>query len=395
MGELLEYIDKQAEEQTKKKKVLVKPAEWLTKIAENANKCALATHIGRFTNPDIKVFLRTEKQKKMTVDYVVTLSVCCQDDIATPANYLATAKLLSFILESGQSVYETLLRDKESLRAELASLPVDYDKIVEGLLQIQTNPQPEATDERLRQVYFPVGEGNYHLLSVLPPSSLMIELTRRIRKMEKKRIESRNPKSETYGESYKQIYDLTQVSWGGTKPQNISTLNNEVGGRTYMLASVPPQIQIRKIVRPRTNFFMNSLRLKDFYGLFQSMHKVYLEKQNNMYVRHHARNIEDLIIDRVMQKVFALRQLEAGWSDAENNYLPQAQKIWLDAKYAEERLSDDSWQDEIAHEFTRWIMQTYERVMLREKIILGDGEFSALQARVRQAVQNTLIKTAG
>lgn len=388
MDILLNYIMEQADKKNKT------PEAWLADVAKNAAKCTLATHVGRFTNPDVKVIWQVEPDASSTEGYVTTANVHCPTDIATSANYLATAKLLSLTLEDGKTVYEKLLADKESLRQELAPLAIDYDQVAQDLLKVKTFPQPEATDERLRQVYFPIGKEQYHLLTVLSPSSLMLELSRRIRQMETKRKTARDSKNPFYGETYYQLYGLTAIAFGGTKPQNISCLNNEMGGRTYLLASVPPQIQKRELVRPKSDFF-TILRMRNFYSLFQHMHKMFLDERNNQYIRKQTRNAADMIIDRVMFYAFALRELEKGWTDTEDNYLPKAQKIWLDDQYLSERLTDDEWQNEIADTFTRWIMQTYERIMRREKVMLGEGEFTALKGRVQQAVKRTVSITSG
>jgi CRISPR-associated protein Csy1 len=36
------------------------------------------------------------------------------------------------------------------------------------------------------------------------------------------------------------ILNLTKIGYGGTKPQNISVLNNQNGGIAYLLSSMPP-----------------------------------------------------------------------------------------------------------------------------------------------------------
>jgi CRISPR-associated protein Csy1 len=40
--------------------------------------------------------------------------------------------------------------------------------------------------------------------------------------------------------------DLTAIGYGGTKPQNISVINNQNSGFSYLLPSMPPILTKRK-----------------------------------------------------------------------------------------------------------------------------------------------------
>lgn len=117
---------------------------------------------------------------------------------------------------------------------------------------------------------------------------------------------------------------------------------------------------------------------------------MYTCKVNNRVSRCRARNIEDTIIDQVVLNVYALRQVEPGWTDADNNYLPKDQKIWLDQKYDVIRAQEEEWQESIDKAFARWIMKSYERIMGKEKVRLGDGEFKALKHRIHTAIRETV-----
>ena len=49
-------------------------------------------------------------------------------------------------------------------------------------------------------------------------------------------------------------------------------------------------------------------------------------------------------------------------------------------------MSESDWTEDIAVDFTNWIMNTYEFVMKKEKITLGDGEYLALKHVIQDAV---------
>jgi hypothetical protein len=104
-------------------------------------------------------------------------------------------------------------------------------------------------------IYFPVGD-DYHLLSLLTPSAIVYKLKQRINenfqpfsernKQEKEKVERAvKDKKELKGD-LNSIWNLTAIGYGGTKPQNISVLNNQNGGIAYLLSSMPPILQKRK-----------------------------------------------------------------------------------------------------------------------------------------------------
>ena len=364
------------------------PGQWLADVAKNASKCQFATHIGRFANPDVTVNWQAKIKEKPDELYVSTATAECQPDIFVAANYLATASLLQLPLEDGRTFYEHLRDDDDQLRQELSHWQLDYEQVREDFLAIKSDEVPTATDTRLKQVYFPVGNEDYHLLTVLPPSSLMQEVRTRIRKMETDAREACDKKSTKYGSTHRRIYNLTQTKFGGTKPQNISFGNNRQGGRSYMLPSMPPQLYKREVILPKRDFFKESLRLRNFANLFRQLHGRYADNRNNKDIRQAARRIERQIMELTLQQVYALRQEERGWSDSRK--LSKAQAVWLDDKYADMRIEETDWQKELAGQFASWILDTYRFVLKTDGVDLGDDELAALRKETQELIKEDL-----
>jgi len=384
MSILMDYINKNAEQ----KKLSSK--EWLLAVAKNASKCTLCSHVGRFLHPSADVKILAEKDDGTDDRYVDTAHVSFQPDITvSSAAFMATPKFLLLELEDGRTVWEHFKQNTEKIRQEISELNMDYNNLQKYILQVEENHCPEASDERIRQVYFPVGEEEYHLLSVLPASSLMMETKRRIRFMETNARNVHNKEHESYGKGYKQIFGLSEIGYGGTKPQNISTLNMMNGGRAYLLPSMPPKIRKRNLIPPKRDFF-DSLRMRSLSPLFHTLHHFYKLDRNNMDIRHGAREAETAIIERVMEKVFQLRALQSGWSKENGFQLPMEQKIWLDDCYkGEERQEEERWLNEISSAFARWILNSYKNLLKKEAEDLGDGEYKDLRCRIRRILWET------
>lgn len=63
-------------------------------------------------------------------------------------------------------------------------------------------------------------------------------------------------KKDEYSENgFDELFNLTRISYGGTKPQNISVLNSNSAGKVYLLPSLPPSLKKRDVRLPRYDFF--------------------------------------------------------------------------------------------------------------------------------------------
>ncbi len=395
MSIFLDFLQEKADKKKKTKE------EWLQATAQNADKCLFATHIGRFTHPsiDTKVSFSAGTPLVRVTGFVSSAGTCMEKDVATGANYLSTADLASLVLENGKTVYENLQEDNPNLKDDFSVLAVDYDEIREKLLQIPEHHVPEATDNRLKQVYFPVdGEGHYHLLSVLPPSSLTVELQKRIRQEGTAARETKDSKSENYGRPYDFVAERVEYSVGGTKPQNISRLNNLLHGTFSALLSLPPQLSSDAVRKPHRDFFQETLRDLYYDSSFSdhifAVHDLLLENRNNQDIRLTLRRREDELIDAVIWQAMALQQLPGGWTGAAENQLPKEQKIWLDQAYEEER-QQGGWEDIIAGQIASWLLRAYRRKCQDKAVALDDEVWKNLRKNALSALRDDLADNAG
>lgn len=388
MGILIDYICAAAEG---KKKDAV---SYLLAVAKNAEKCVLATHIGKFTQPDVKVCAYVPPQANPVKGFIYTAGekVIADVYLSGGAACIPTAKLLLLELEDGQNVYQHIKLDSEFIRSELQTLikenksadtaAISYDDIRELLLKVKIGSDFKTSDQRLRQVYFPVAD-DYHLLTVLPSSSLLYTLKTKINQLNDTRKQARDKKSPDYGKSYCELRGLTATKYGGTKPQNISLKNSDNGGNAYLLPANPPQLQWQKIYRPHTSFF-DELFAYDFKDSFEDLQHCYSMPKNNDDTRQRVREAEGCIIDEVMARVYALRRLEPNWS--ENNDLSAAERWWLDSYYFNSPSDTDDYLKEIADKFARWFIFSYRRINKASKFRLNDADYSQLRKEILAAI---------
>lgn len=364
------------------------PADWFDAMVMHMNECHLASHVGKFTNPDIKTTVCSHSKKM--AGYVTTGGSTCSLDILIPAQYLGSASLLLSPVTPDKNVLEAVItRDKElEKELELLSLPIEkLQKKVQEMLE-DSQKEPEATDTHLRQVYFPIAEGKYHLLSVMPSSCLALEMYQRIRAINGHKIDCCNKKSENYGKPCEEVTGLTMIGFGGSKPLNISALNSRCGGKTYLLSSLPPSLPARKIRLPKSDFFRESIWYKQQSSALYRLHAYMKQDRNTIEIRQAIHDLVDEMISAVLFAAYQIRAEKIGWNEEEAySQLPTAQKIWLDDAYAEER-KETSWADDISSSFARWVIRSYEKLLGEDAIKLGDAEYGFIKKQMETVLKD-------
>lgn len=371
MGILADYIVSEAE----KKKLTAN--EWLQKTLGNIDKCTWATHIGSFTHPDLKINLRTE-EKDISPYYVMTATTkCVQDMTYSSASYMSAATLLLLTLEDKSTVLDHIMEKEEEVKQTFTQFGIDFEEdIYERAQKLVKRAMPTHTDGKLKQVFFPVSDGQYHLLSILPASSLLMTL--------KERIDEINFSK---SDDACRIMNLTTVKFGGAQPQNISILNNKNRGGMYLLPSVPPLLQKREIRLPKKNFFFETLLNSDYSDNFEELNALFNNKHHNLEARTKRQNIVSEMIDAILLTSHRVQEVAAGWSDdSKYENLFAAQKRWLDAKYTDDELTDIDIA-EISEQFARWLMRRYRRIFKKEHASLGDTEFVYFQEEFKTTLQ--------
>lgn len=365
------------------------PASWLPDAARRATWLAMVSHPGKFSHPSAKTTAIIADRSRANDGYLRSGNVDYELDVLGNAAAMDVYKFLRLTMDDGQTVLQHLEKDSPEIQRLFQIPTAAYTDLKSGFLSVKSADGHARTDHLVKQVYFPVDE-NYHLLSVLTPSGLVSRVKERIDAMRfsehsKQARESRK-KNEHHPDGFDDLFNLTVMAYGGTKPQNISVLNNQNAGRAYLLASTPPILKRRQVRLPARNFFKNSLSPRAFADSFQTLDRLIRSDVNNKAVRDGIRNTVKFIIDQVLQRVFKIRESGLGWSEPEYyRALPLAQRIWLDDAYLAERGEQEAWLDEVCADFSRWILDSYDKVLKDKHQPLGDDELREIRHIVEEA----------
>ncbi|POE04893.1 type I-F CRISPR-associated protein Csy1 [Pectobacterium odoriferum] len=355
---------------------------WLTDAASRAGQISLVTHALKFTHSDAKgssIFSAETVADAKTLS-TATLAQPAIDAVGNAAA-LDVAKLLQ-TEHDGDSLVAALQRGDHRALEALAESPEQLAQWLAGFQQVFTDRQP-SSHKLAKQIYFPLENGEYHLLSPLYSSSLAHALHQRVNAVrfgdEAKAIRQAQKANQWHDQLSISYPYLAVQNMGGTKPQNISSLNSSRSGRSYLLSCAPPQWnsvekppqQHESIFRPRGEVdYHTRATLAQMQRFLLSVKEV----ENNRDIRQQRLRYLDQLIDQLFFYISSVQNLPSGWS-AESE-LKRAQQLWLDPYRAEtdtvfrrEREAGD-WQKAVAYDFGRWLNLRLKH----EELIFGEVE---------------------
>ncbi len=370
-------------------------ATWINKAVKQARH-AITTHASTFTHPDAKTSCFRFSAPYLNNGLLSTNNVNYENDFDLFGNAATDSfvkEIYLFLNESvdEQTIWGHLKNESNEIKKFIQNYNLDFDEAKTALSKLMIDPEPPKTHKLLKQVYFPV-ENNYHLLSLLTPSVVTTELLRRLNLIRfsevAKQARSLKRDNKFSEDTYEDIFDLTEVAFGGSKPQNVSVLNSQNAGRAYLLSSCPPILEKRAIRLPKTDFFAQCLYRKNYQDSFVQLHKFMQLDLNNIDIRTAIRNIIQFVIDQVLLQGFKIREFyPEGWSKQDYYAsLPKLQRVWLDPIYAQQRENDSEWRNQLSEDIARWILRSYEKV-INEAYTLGTGEINDVKQRVEKSLQ--------
>lgn len=359
---------------------------WLSDAAIRAKQINLVTHAIKFTHSDAKgssVFLATTGADSPYLS-TATLRHPAIDAVGNAAA-LDVAKLLQMEHQSG-SLIAHLHRGDFSPLAALAESEQQLQQWVSGFLEVFADKHP-ASHKRAKQLYFPVAENAYHLLSPLFSSSLTHAMHQRLsdaRFSEAAKEINTAVKNGKWHPASKISYRNTAVqTMGGTKPQNVSYLNSVRGGRTWLLSCAPPSWKTqpkppakhKSIFHEHSEFsFAARVEIAEMREYLLSVQQL----SNTVEIRQRRLAHTDKIIDALFNYVAGIQQLavQPGWSGQADCLLKRSQQLWLDpgraasdTAFRSER-EHGGWQNEIATDFGLWL----NRRLQHEKMKFAEVE---------------------
>ena len=360
---------------------------------------SFSTHPCRFIHPDSAKF-EFAKSKKGSPKELPTLPVIAEckyscDGYVRSGNVFDVKcdaygnaacfpyyNFLQIKLEDGLTIFQHIEKNTPEAKMILSLADSkDYDEIRSLFLSI-SNRKEIVTNNKIKQIYFPVPNDDYHLLSVLMPSGIMSKLKEKINNTkfgdENKELREKRKNNEYSDKTITEYPDLTIVGFGGANKQNISIINNDNEGRFYFLPSFPPALDEDKIKTPARSFFNECLRYKYYASEFkawQKLLKVGGPDCKRKDLREGRNKIIQSIFDDILQRCFIIRSAVEGWSDEPRCVdLPKNEKLLLDKKYDGQRNDAEDELKEFIKKAVRWVIKAFESINGKEAVKMFDEE---------------------
>ena len=381
---ILEYIEERRDEKLKKEKGAAKqleitakhePETWLSDAARRAKQLSFITHAAKYIHGDSKgSSVAAASSDSLTSDgYISTYSVSeLPYDVVGNAAALDVGKLL-LLEHGGQKLIDALRRGDN---APLLAIAPDADTAQEwadGFLSVLASPEPSA-HKFSKQCYWPVQSDEYHILIPLYATSLAHTIHATIQHTrfsdEAKATRESRRKEEYANQEDVRYPDLAVQSFGGTKPQNISQLNSQRGGKAYLVSCEPPDWQ-RQTTPPLniTSIFSQRFERRLYREHIQPLRDFLqrvADRPNNDRIKKQRAQRLDTIVDEILNRAAFIQQLPPGWSADPDCRLPPVERYWLDperVKTDEEfRAQRDAtdWPAEVAQRFASWLSHKLE-----------------------------------
>lgn len=368
--------------------------EWLPKAAKRAGQMSISTHPCTFTHPSARKNKNDDTSAVIANSYQAndgylrSGNVVVQTDALGNGAVLDVHSFLTLVMTDGQLLLEHIKKDTKLAKGLLTIKNAEYAELKKGFLAMTSQSEESITSSKVKQVYFPVGNG-YHQLSLLTASGISYELRRRIDELrfsdERKQAKECEKNNEYSDTGYKSILDLTTIGYGGANPQNISVLNSKNVGKTHLLSSVPPKLIKRDVQFPLTDFFSQSVHPSNFKDIFYALHILFLKYGNNWELRLERDDYYREIIDRIIRKMWQLRFVADEQYNEGRSQLSNTQKIWLLSENQDIRDSENVWLDDLTRTIASFIFHGYEKVLRKKAIMFSDAELE----HIHQIVINT------
>ncbi|TMM47632.1 type I-F CRISPR-associated protein Csy1 [Colwellia ponticola] len=357
--------------------------EWLPNAAKRAGQISMSTHPCTFSHPSARknkngYVSSVLSNIEHTADgFLKTGNVNAATDALGNAAALDVYKFLTLNMQDGNTLLTHIELDTELAKSLLTIKSESYENLKKGFLAMVESASESITSSKIKQVYFPVDD-DYHQLSLLTNSGMVYELRSRLDKLRfsenVKILRDKKRKNEFSEQGYGEIYGLTTIGYGGTKPQNISVLNNQNGGKAHLLSSLPPSIEKRNIHFPKSDFFIESFKQYEYADIFKALHKLFQADHNNINIREARDRYLQQIIDLIIEKMWAVRAVSQTQFHQDSSNLSSHQRAWLRSELTEQRENDTQWLDTLTQEISRWFSRRYEKVLGKQAVKLGEAE---------------------
>ncbi|WP_150139576.1 type I-F CRISPR-associated protein Csy1 [Candidatus Enterovibrio escicola] len=365
---------------------------WVDSAAKHAGKISMATHAIKFSHSSARGSSVWVENLGSNPRYVDTSSIANPEvDAVGDVAALYVASLLQLKDDTGKSLLAYLQEDSIEPLSSLSKTPEQLQQWHYGLKQALQSTAP-SSHTLAKQVYFPVAQGEYHLLAPLYSSSfsqaLYSEINHSCFSQEMKAVRDAK-KANMPCESLLVAYpNLAVTISGGSNPLNVSHLNSGRRGMTYLLDTRPPTWRNQQEQPKDNNQLFNHSSL--LFNTERTVKRIadfmlcILHKPSNLRRREYIQRMVEQIGEQVINYIAIWQRQPAGWTNAYHQ-LPLHHAQWLDPNNPRWTEENEDWRDHASAEFGLWLKDMVDKAAGSGKTFrLSQGEAGEWQQTFKQ-----------
>jgi len=364
--------------------------EWLESNSIRPGRIVKATHVLRFSNSSSSAegILLIQRSR----DKLLTTSSIRKDFIYDMAhnngNLVSVSRFLALNL-SGKLIFDCIFENDFEFLESFAEDEAQKENWRNGFLALIDKGEIKKAD-KVKQMYFPlskevkldadgnIDDNNYHLITPLFSSSLAEELyslqidlkygeeQTSVRQANKGNASDPGSGSRYHSQSLIEFPRLAVQKFGGAQPQNVSMLNKNRGGRSYLLSTQSPiwQSQLQPPIKQKSlfghGFYLPGTKedidyLREYLLRFE---RVALSIKNPERFKWIERWLGK-ITDEFLTYIASIQKLPAGWSSMEDITLKSEHQYLLDPFRADSEFQSarkvSDWQNTVCNDFGWWL----------------------------------------
>ena len=388
-------LDKLKDGEDEKRQQLIdahKPETWISDAARRVSQIQQVTHALKYTHPDAKGTNLSSKGNPNAGELLIgshTNPESCPPDVVGNAAALDVYKFLRLVID-GKTLLQLASEQNPALQAAFSDDKEQAKTWMASFAGINESVSKPKSHKLAKQLYWPVKDGDYHLLAPLFPTSMVHPIWSTIREdrfsEEAKAARQARRNKESHPHGYREYPNMVVQKFGGTKPQNISQLNSERYGENYLLPSLPPNWESKKKVIPLgiesvfDGWFGRRPRVRELLRILRDyLYRV--QDANNVRIRNKRAELVGYIVDEMLLFAAELRDLEENWSQQKDCKLNKDEQCWLNPYRANSDPDFSSiytwgdWKEAVCKRFANWLNAR----LMDPKNPLPFGEDSARQ----------------
>lgn len=296
------------------------PLAWLDFVANNIESVYVGcTHVAKLTNSsskasDIKDTIAHDKFEHLVSTYNTSSDT---DSSYTSSTYAAIVKFLT--LPVGEAALgDVLINDLNALDF-LQLSPEKSEHYRTSIQKAYSNSAKVKSHPLAKQVYFPLGGDDYHLLSPMTSSALANHINECVWSSLKTSSDlvKAHKSNEWHDAPLTLFYKLAEINVTKSNHQNVSALNNTRSGRLFLFNNEPPKNSVI-LKKPQTATDLlrylpikhTVLSLRNLIG-YLSANNIYI----NEYYKRLLKGYVDEIGEAFIQSMYTVRSsYPAGWT---------------------------------------------------------------------------------